>query len=148
MVSRRAYYKITAILVCVSFLYAPLSDVVPGWFGMDLGHHSHSDGIWHGQDDHHKALFNSISYNENGYDKGPQTPVAIEYDDAAYTYDSQNDRTLPDGHGHHVHMVDALCFSSLLKLPSLITGPTKLVGARQPRYRLSPPLLKPPKFSA
>lgn len=149
MVSRRACFKITAILVCLSFLYAPISDVLPGWFGFEIDHHhTHLGGTWHAPDDHHAASNLFTPSDENEHETSHLSRALLDRDKAPQSNISQTDQKMPNGLGHHVHLVDVVQPSSLHEPPQLMPGAMEIIVVHQPEYKLSPPLLKPPKFTA
>ncbi|MEQ9446200.1 MAG: hypothetical protein RJS98_11600 [Rhodospirillaceae bacterium] len=149
MSNKRAYYKITAVIVCLSFLYAPISDVLPGWFGFEVDHHhTHVGGTWHGPDDHQagSSLFTSADKNE--HDTLHLSRVSLDGDKTEKSSVVETDQKMPNGLGHHVHLVEVVQPSTHYEPPHHMAGDMEIMEFNRPEYRLSPPLLKPPKLIA
>jgi hypothetical protein len=131
-------------IVAMSFIYAPLSGVVPSWLGFDDGpFQCHLDHVWQGtKDQHHHA--HDLNGGDENQDLFETANLQMHEEQSAF----DDERNAPHSHAPHMHFIDVMDCAFTLLTPIFSREQVKISEGQQPEYLFPVPLLKPPQSDA
>lgn len=140
---RHSYrYRFMAAVVALSFIYAPMSGVVPSWLGLENGSfHTHHDHVWHASGDHHHHL---PEVRETGLLETSQLDADAQQIPSSALLDQEQQGR----HAPHMHFVDLLVSEGLVAPPPLLLEPGETEVLTVPIFAVTSPLFKPPRSLA
>ncbi|MEQ8733406.1 MAG: hypothetical protein RIC29_00660 [Rhodospirillaceae bacterium] len=139
MKTRSLTLRLMSMMVAVSFVYAPLSGVIPGWLGFDSGpYHVHYDHVFQGAGDHHH------SHGDEHY----QPILTADSQIHDERFESDTEQNGQHSHGPHMHFIDVMHSAFTLSLPSSSHELARISRSQQPEYLFPAPLFRPPQTIA
>ena len=134
-------YRFLAVVVALSFVYTPLSGVIPSWLGLgDGSFHIHSDHVWQASDDHH--------HMHGSEDVGFLETPHLGNDAREDIFSASSDHEQQNRHAPHMHFVDILMAEGLVVPPAPFFESGEIEASTSTFYAFTAPLLKPPRVLA
>ena len=139
MKTRSLIFRLISMMVAVCFIYAPLSGVIPGWFGFDSGpHHVYYDHVFQGVGD----------FDHSHGDENVQPILTSDSQMHDERFESDTEQNGQHSHGPHMHFIDVMESAFTLLLPSFSHELVRISRGQQPEYLSPAPLFRPPQTIA